>query len=158
MKMDRKCESILLNFVAIVLISITVGVLIALPPTKARFEYVKDLPQSLKSYCNVCHTASSGKGPLNVFGEDYLKLGLDMNATSNLDSDGDGFVNGEELAAGTFPGDPNSFPGSSLRGIPILESIVLVAVSLSTLLLVFGVIRRKRKGKHAVSSGTNQSV
>lgn len=157
MKMDRRCENILLNFAGIFLISLTVGVLVALPPAKARFEYVKDLPQSLKSYCNVCHTASSGKGPLNVFGEDYLRLGLDMNATANLDSDGDGFTNEEELAASTFPGDPNSYPGSSSQGIPMLESIVLVVVLLFIVLLVFGVFRRKGKGKHAVSSGTNQS-
>jgi len=120
----RKWENALFNLAMILLIAFTIGAFIASPSTKARPSYVKYLPTSLKNYCNVCHTAPSG-GPMNVFGDDYLRLGLDINATANLDSDGDGFTNDEELAAGTFPGDPNSYPGSSSQSMPFLEIIVL---------------------------------
>ncbi len=147
MRVKKKWKNTLFNLAIIVLIVFTIGAFIVSPLTKARPTYVKDLPQSLKNYCIVCHTASSG-GPLNVFGEDYSRLGLNINATANLDSDGDGFTNEEELSAGTFPGDSNSYPGSSIRSMPVFELLVLVVASLSVVLLIFGVYRRKMKEKH----------
>ncbi|MFQ6127221.1 MAG: thrombospondin type 3 repeat-containing protein [Candidatus Heimdallarchaeota archaeon] len=141
----RKWKNALFNLAMIALIAFTIWAFVVSSPTKARPSYAKDLPSSLKNYCIVCHTAASG-GPLNVFGDDYLSLGLNINATANLDSDGDGFTNEEELAASTFPGDPNSYPGSPTASMPILEIIVLVAALLSIVLVVF-VYRRKMKEK-----------
>ena len=74
-------------------------------------EYAKDIPSSLKNYCIVCHQQASG-GPMNMFGQDYVKYENDISAISSLDSDGDGFTNDEELKEGTFPGDSNSQPGT----------------------------------------------
>ncbi len=74
-------------------------------------EYAKDLPSNLKNYCNVCHQQASG-GPMNLFGQDYVKHENNISAISSLDSDGDGFTNDEELKEGTFPGDSNSQPGT----------------------------------------------
>lgn len=54
--------------------------------------------------CQLCHSGTQG-GPLNVFGQD-VKLNLtpdgfpDWTQIAKLDSDGDGYTNGEEL------GDP----------------------------------------------------
>lgn len=151
--MRGKWRIVLFNLVMIVLIVITIGAFTTLPLTKGRPVYVKDLPTSLKNYCNVCHVAASG-GPLNVFGEDYWRLGLNINATANLDSDGDGFTNEEELGAGTFPGDANSYPRSSSPNMPILETLILVVTSLSVVLLVFSVYRRRMKEKRKGASNT----
>lgn len=78
----------------------------------ARPEYSIDMPLELKNYCVVCHRQASG-GPLNSFGQDYLKSGNSLAPILSLDSDGDGFTNDEELTESTFPGDSNSYPGTS---------------------------------------------
>jgi len=84
--------------------------------------------------CQVCHVGSQGGSPLNPFGE-TVKAHLNSNrqpdwsAIWKLDSDGDGYTNGEELgdpkgqwtpgmpnpgspATITHPGDRASKPGS----------------------------------------------
>ncbi len=94
---------------------------------------VSKLPHGSKFSCNTCHTNGGGT-PLNPFGVDVNSRvtpggnetfwGLDL---ASLDSDGDGFTNGEELQDPTGawiegdaqpgdenlvtnPGDPNSHP------------------------------------------------
>lgn len=50
---------------------------------------------------------------LNAYGRDYLKHGRDhaaIKAIAAIDSDGDGFGNGDEIAADRFPGNPNDDP------------------------------------------------
>ena len=106
--------------------------------TRAIPEYSKDLPQSLKNNCNVCHEKNSG-GPLNVFGQDYVRNGLNIDAISGLDSDGDGFRNGEELAAGTLPGFSTSYPGYRRKGLDL--NLVLV---LAVILAGAAIVMRKR--------------
>ncbi len=44
--------------------------------------------------CSVCHTAVPA---LNAYGTDYLNQGLSATAIENLDSDGDGYTNGQEI-------------------------------------------------------------
>lgn len=100
-------------------------------------EYAKDLPQSLKNNCNVCHEKASG-GPLNDFGKNYAMYGRVMEAIKGLDSDGDGYDNGEELAAGTLPGFASSYPGKK-RSID--AGMVALVV---TLIAVIGLVLRKR--------------
>ena len=77
-------------------------------PVNAIPEYVSVLPSDLKNFCNVCHVRNSG-GPLNSFGEDYMRF--DFDRLMGLDSDSDGFSNGDELDAGKLPGDAKSIPG-----------------------------------------------
>lgn len=96
---------------------------------------VSKVPHGSKYSCNTCHT-SGGGSPLNAFG-----LDVETRVTPNgledfwgpdlaaLDSDGDGFTNGEEVqdlnglwsegtanpgnsALVTHPGNPNNFPTS----------------------------------------------
>jgi hypothetical protein len=72
--------------------------------------------------CATCHINPNGGGERNPFGRDYEKLGLKAGDKytedlGKLDSDGDGFTNDEEFAAGTHPGDPESKPkGGSTAG------------------------------------------
>ena len=100
-------------------------------------EYSKDLPQSLKNNCNVCHDKASG-GPINDFGKDYAMYGHVMEAVEGLDSDEDGYDNGEELAAGTLPGFASSYPGKR-RGIDAGMVALVFA-----LIAVIGLVLRKR--------------
>lgn len=59
--------------------------------------------------CNTCHTAGGGS-PRNAFGLDVAANGPNWSQLYDLDSDGDGFTNGEELGdpMGTWmSGDPD---------------------------------------------------
>ena len=61
--------------------------------------------------CDLCHTSSVPN--LNPFGAAYKANGRNPAAFAlieNLDSDGDGFTNIQEINALTFPGNPASFP------------------------------------------------
>ncbi|NSW77479.1 MAG: hypothetical protein HPY54_00405 [Chthonomonadetes bacterium] len=70
-----------------------------------------------KAKCTVCHV--KGK-ELNVYGKDLQKALQEkktkdltaeiLKSIEKLDSDKDGVSNGDELKAGTLPGDPKSKP------------------------------------------------
>ena len=106
--------------------------LVLLPLTaEARPFRVSQIPNAPAS-CNTCHTNGGGT-PRNAFGLDVAQglvggiLGeVDRDAECDMDSDGDGFTNGEELgdpdcvwtesdgSLGTVasrPGSADSFPG-----------------------------------------------
>ncbi len=121
--------------------SLLLGASISSVSVAAIPEYSKDLPSSLKNNCKVCHERASG-GPVNSFGRDYTRLASDLEALSGLDSDDDGYTNGEELAAGSLPGDPNSTPLNKRRGV----NIVYILVAVSILLIVGGLYLRMRRG------------
>src|SRR5512135_2715750 len=62
--------------------------------------------------CNLCHVPNAIPN-LNAYGTAFLNNGLNaaaLVAIENIDSDGDGFTNIQELRAFTFPGDPNDKP------------------------------------------------
>jgi len=99
-----------------------IGFVAALSSTAdARPERPLQVPNGLTFNCILCHTDAVGNGPVNDFGGQILAMGLDDNANVaqkkvvwskiyNLDADGDGFTNGEELGDpdGTWlPGDPD---------------------------------------------------
>jgi len=64
--------------------------------------------------CILCHGA--GGPPNNPFGASYAANGHDFAAIEQLDSDGDGYTNLEEITAGTFPGDANDSPNAPPPG------------------------------------------
>lgn len=105
-------------------------------------EYAKDVPQSLKNNCNVCHEKASG-GPINDFGKDYARYNHVMESVRDLDSDGDGYKNGEELEAGTFPGFSNSYPTNQKTGLDF-RLIFAIASVLVVAFLVGGKALNKR--------------
>lgn len=74
--------------------------------------YMQELPQAFKDECTTCHVSPSGMGGVNRFGAAFANAGHSLASISTADSDGDGYTNREELAAGTFPGNPDSHPGS----------------------------------------------
>lgn len=70
--------------------------------------------------CQWCHYVSNYatdyddfNGTLNPYGQDYLSAGRNPEAVlavAHLDSDGDGYTNGEEVAALRFPGNADDDP------------------------------------------------
>ncbi len=104
-------------------------------------EYSKDIPSSLKNNCKVCHERASG-GPINSFGKDYVMHITDMEALSRLDSDDDGYTNGDELEAGSLPGNPGSTPTNRRKNF----NWVYILGSVSILLIVGGLYLRMRRG------------
>jgi len=70
-----------------------------------------NIASSMLNTCDLCHTASIPQ--LNPYGAAYKANGRNVaafGAIENLDSDGDGFTNIQELNALTFPGNASSFP------------------------------------------------
>jgi len=103
-------------------------------------EYAKILPQEMKNFCNVCHVKNSG-GPLNSFGEDFMRYGEDLAGLMERDSDSDGYANGDELAEAKFPGNPKSFPGDK-KGIGNIMIAIILGVVVSVALVALRFLRR----------------
>ncbi|MGB7970518.1 MAG: choice-of-anchor U domain-containing protein [Candidatus Deferrimicrobiaceae bacterium] len=75
--------------------------------------------------CVLCHPSGTG-GARNSFGSDFASGGHNFNAALEaLDSDGDGILNGAEIAALTFPGDPNDPPSAGAPNISVPASVNL---------------------------------
>ncbi|MEC7200244.1 MAG: hypothetical protein VXW84_06375, partial [Verrucomicrobiota bacterium] len=80
---------------------------------QARSTYVNRIPNGSKNRCANCHIRSSGGGPRNAFGLDVataLRQGPNFwsSMLASLDSDGDGFTNGEELGDADGDGAPEA--------------------------------------------------
>ncbi len=63
--------------------------------------------------CITCHVNSNGTGGLNPYALDWKAAGANaaaFGAIENQDSDGDGYVNLDEILVDTFPGNPASRP------------------------------------------------
>ncbi|MCP4746116.1 MAG: hypothetical protein GY874_08235, partial [Desulfobacteraceae bacterium] len=68
----------------------------------------------LKLNCRVCHPGNNYSA-LNEYNNDWESYGGNLTAfidIEDLDSDGDGVKNIDEINAGTLPGDSSSFPDS----------------------------------------------
>jgi hypothetical protein len=84
--------------------------------------------------CMFCH-ASSGPPNLNPFGMAYINNGRSqaaLVAIQNLDSDGDGFTNIQEIIALTFPGDPNDHPVAATATPTTVPTATKTAVPTAT--------------------------
>lgn len=107
-------------FVSTLLAFGLMAVALATPKMQAVFNKTYPAPKDsalAKAKCTACHV--KGK-ELNVYGKDLQKAMQEkktkdltaeiLKSIENLDSDKDGVSNGEELKAGTLPGDPKSKP------------------------------------------------
>jgi hypothetical protein len=106
-------------------------------------EYEEQLPdKGLGFECQTCHNARSGGGSLNAFGTDFgLNDEKYDEGIAAMDSDGDGFTNGEELTnvPVTNPGDASSFPTAEEGNSPSLIFLVaIVIVVVVGLALIWG--------------------
>lgn len=60
--------------------------------------YISNLPNGNVNNCANCHVNAAGGGSRNSFGQAFASNGRDWNVTlAKLDSDNDGFTNGQEL-------------------------------------------------------------
>ncbi len=66
--------------------------------------------------CVLCHIDPNGGGTRNPYGEAFRSAGHSFSAIENLDSDGDGWTNIQEINANTFPGDATSHPSGTPPG------------------------------------------
>lgn len=83
--------------------------------------YKKAYPKASKPACTVCHLSAMGaKTNLNAYGKALQETkakpeGATFKRIEAADADKDGVSNGDEIAAGTAPGDPKSVPA---KGAP----------------------------------------
>ncbi|MGQ9488800.1 MAG: hypothetical protein ACUVR7_13880 [Armatimonadota bacterium] len=116
MKVTKLLVSTVLTF------GLIAGVL-ATPKMQVVFSKTYPAPKDsalAKAKCTVCHV--KGK-ELNVYGKDVDKVLKEkktkeltaeiLKSIEKLDSDKDGVSNGDELKAGTLPGDPKSKPAET---------------------------------------------
>jgi MYXO-CTERM domain-containing protein len=142
-RMREKTDNrITIHILATLLIALFVLSASQIPESQAIPEYARELPEALKSFCQVCHVRASG-GPMNSYGEDFVSYGGSVGAIGELDSDDDGFSNEEELAAGSIPGDPDSTPTSKKSGI----TLIYVMAGAGLLLIVAGLALRRRSAQ-----------
>lgn len=101
----------------IILTTLLVGLMGAVPSSFAKMAYLKTLKATYENYkpegkapmCNVCHIKAE-MPHLNPYGLDYQKADRDFAKIEDLDSDGDTAKNKAEIDANTYPGDKNSHP------------------------------------------------
>lgn len=95
--------------------------------------------------CDYCHklilqsTGHSYRETLNPYGIAYLDSGRNANALKaiqNVDSDGDGYLNIDEINNLRYPGDQNSKPGQPTATLRVVTQAQLVAMTSLTQFLL----------------------
>jgi len=81
-------------------------------------EFVNSYPHTSNTQLDSCNTCHTNVPDLNSYGRDYRSHGHDFRAIELLDSDGDGYLNIDEINALSFPGDINSTPGTQPTHTP----------------------------------------
>lgn len=159
-----------------IITTLMLGVAMANPTILNKFTTEYDNSGTTLSTCKTCMDKTTAPASWNSYGL-ALKSDPDFDRTNpatafknieQLDSDGDGFLNIDEIHNLTFPGDPNDFPVTStveatmeptvvaimteeqtMESMPAqteqenTNSIMNAAVSLLVILIVFFFIRRK---------------
>lgn len=110
--------------------------------------YGEELPDGGVNFgCQYCHEARTGGGPRNAFGLDFEQNNHTWDPVlEGLDSDGDGFTNGEEFLARpvTNPGDASSYPPPPGQEPGISPSLIFIAAIAVVVAIGIALIWRKR--------------
>jgi hypothetical protein len=100
--------------------------------------------------CQWCHQTYGYDGSgditatMNPYGIDYLDYGRDVQALAgieNLDSDGDGYLNIEEIQARTYPGNSDDHPGLKIPPVRIYTRSQLEQLGSHTQFQLFNTTR-----------------
>jgi hypothetical protein len=105
-------RTLLVTAVVMAMITGLSGVSLAVSSYRTSFNNTYGTAATVLNTCNLCHPGGN-TGSLNSYATAYASAGYDFAAIANLDSDGDGFTNGVEIAALKFPGDGASHPAVS---------------------------------------------
>jgi len=108
------------------------------------------------SSCQTCHDSEvygyDGAGDIentmNEYGVDYKAAGRNETAVTSintLDSDGDGYTNGEEINAGAFPGNADDHPGLTPAPSKIYTKSQLEAMDQHTQFMLMNASRSNDK-------------
>ena len=165
--------------VAVVCVPVCVTVVMTSTVARANQEFVPTIPNGATFNCTACHTAPNGGEGWNTFGQDLLEAGganPDANPDDqndgysgtplwsdvcDVDSDGDGYTNGEELGDPecawvegdanptgpvSNPGNETDFPGDgSLCASTGTRAMTVGAMPVVALGLGLGAMRRRRR-------------
>jgi hypothetical protein len=134
-----------------------VAMLLVVPQVMARQSYLSTFETTYPAAgsrideCNLCHNSPGGGGARNPYGLSYASSGRKFAAIENIDSDGDGYTNLQEIQSLTFPGDANDHPTTSApmaatpaAKSPGFEAIGTIAV---VFVVVMAIVYHQRKGK-----------
>ncbi len=85
--------------------------------------------------------------PYSEFENNFTKLVSDaFKLTADLDSDGDGYTNIQELNAGTYPGDPNDYPGKHpAEALEENLGYILLGVFIGSVFVLYFIFGREKK-------------
>ncbi len=76
----------------------------------------------------------------------FLVIGEALNATDYLDSDHDGYLNIQELNNGTYPGDPNDYPGKNQKSFwEENQGYIIIGVIMASVFVLYFVFNREEK-------------
>ncbi len=83
---------------------------------------------------------------LSEWDNNYARVIIEaLNYTYNLDSDGDGYSNYEELNAGTLPGDANSHPGMTQEEFwGEYQGWIIIGVLIASVFVLYFVFNREK--------------
>ncbi len=116
--MNKKVRIGLLLFVVIALIGI--------PQASAyyRTEFLANysVRGTVLDTCEVCHLIDDSWPARNPYGTDFELYGHNFTNIENLDSDGDGFTNIQEISELTFPGNASSHPENIMVNVQIVPA------------------------------------
>jgi hypothetical protein len=134
---------------------LVIGAFLPSQQSSAQEYYSGFVPGPLNGKCEACHSGSS----LDKFGLDFGAVpthrsdpGGAIQSIANVDSDGDGFTNQDELSEGTYPGDSSSLPArTSSIDLPVLPLLGLFGAMVLAAVVIFTL---NRKILNDVDTGT----
>jgi hypothetical protein len=128
-----------------------VAMLLIAPQVMARPSYLSSFERTYPAAagsridaCNLCHNSPKGGDARNPYGLSYASSGHNFTAIENIDSDGDGWTNLQEINSLTFPGNATDHPATPPPKSPGFEAIGTIAALFA---VVMTIVYRQSKGK-----------